>query len=284
VEGPDKNVTGLEPWMSGLEIQANGLNVREFRLTIQKLANTTCLPFASNKLLIVTQGDQPSLATEDAHLPNMIDIHQSASMNSTEARVPQALVQDLKGLGGEVFLVRCDDPHDFSVSLECVDLVGAEQKVFFANSSHDSSRLSIFWLVSDFLKLGQPLRGFPFCEPPSPFDRLGQAICAYGLKQIVDCSRLERLKGILIISSDNYYHRHMCPMLEISNYFKPAHLGHLKIQQHKVGLVGGYFLQGANAIICLSDDFNVVERTEFLAQYFPRYRFVVHDQRSQGHD
>ena len=103
------------------DIQGKWVCRRERRgLSVQKLADTPCLPLARNKLLIVTEGDQPSLATECTHLPDVVDIHQSASMNSTEARVPQALVQDLKGLRGEVFLARSNDPNDLTVGLECV--------------------------------------------------------------------------------------------------------------------------------------------------------------------
>ena len=72
-------------------------------------------------------------------------------------------------------------------------------------------------------------------------------------------------------------------MSEISNHLEPAHHGHLKIQQHKIGVVGGYFLQSDSAIVRLSDDLDVVERAEFLAQYLSRDRLVVHYQRSQGH-
>jgi hypothetical protein len=72
-------------------------------------------------------------------------------------------------------------------------------------------------------------------------------------------------------------------MLEIPDHLHPAHHGHLKIQEHKIGMIGGYFFQSDSAVVRLSDDLDVVEGTEFLAQYLPRDRFVVHYQRSQGH-
>jgi hypothetical protein len=41
---------------------------------MEKLADASSLPLARNELLIVTQGNQPSLAAEGAHLSNVIDI------------------------------------------------------------------------------------------------------------------------------------------------------------------------------------------------------------------
>ena len=95
-------------------------------LPVQELANISRLPFARNKLLIVTQSDQPSLATDGTHLPDVIHIHQCITMNSSKAGVPEALIKCLKGLSGEVFLLCGDNPDDIAIRLKSVNFVRAE--------------------------------------------------------------------------------------------------------------------------------------------------------------
>jgi hypothetical protein len=213
----------------------------------------------------------------------MIDIHQRISMNSPKTGVPEPLFQDLEGLGSQVFLLGGDDPHDLHLGLKCVDLVGAEEKIFAADLSHDSSGLGNRRLVVDLLKLRQSFNSFPFRKPPGPFDSLRQTLSAHWLQQVIDRAGLEGLKRVLVISGDNYDYRNVSAAPEISDYIEPAHGGHLKIQQHKIGMVGGYFFQSGGAIVRLSDDLDAVQRIESLAQYLPRNRFIVHNQRSQRH-
>src|SRR6202021_3539481 len=204
-------------------------------------------------------------------------------MNSSKAGVPEALVQHLESWRGDIFLLRGDDPDDVAIRLERINLFDTEEKIFFADFPHYSSRLRNPRLAGDLLKLRHPLGSFPFGEPPGPLNGIPQPFAAHRLQQIVDRARVKCLKGVLVISGDDYDHRHVRPALEISDYLQPAHHGHLKIQQDKVGMIRRYFFQSESAIVRLSDDFHVVERSELLAQYLPRNRLVVPDQRSQRH-
>ena len=111
--------------MSSLKVEVSGARIRT-SLPVQKLANTSRLPFARYKLLIVAQSDQPSLATDGAHLPDVINIHQRIAMNSSKAGVPETLIQGFKVLSCEVFLPCGDDPDDIAIRLKCVNFFRAE--------------------------------------------------------------------------------------------------------------------------------------------------------------
>lgn len=76
-------------------------------------------------------------------------------MNSLKARVLEALLQHFEGLGSKVFLLGGNDPNDLTLRAECINLLGAQEKIFFPNFPHDPSGLRNRWLAGDFLKLRQ---------------------------------------------------------------------------------------------------------------------------------
>src|SRR5580700_9870447 len=82
---------------------------------MEKLTNTPCLPLANNEFLAVGQGYQPSLATERAHLSNVIDIHHGVPMNPPKATIFQPLFKDFERLSCLVAPVCGDNPDDVSV-------------------------------------------------------------------------------------------------------------------------------------------------------------------------
>jgi hypothetical protein len=61
-------------------------------LPAKKPTNGFRLPPADNEFLIVVHGEQPPLAAESAHFPDVIDINQGISMNT------------LKRIAGELFV------------------------------------------------------------------------------------------------------------------------------------------------------------------------------------
>ena len=93
---------------------------------MQKLANTPGLPFACHEFLAVGQGDQPSLATERAHLSNVIHIDHGVPMNPPKATILQPLFKDFERQSCLVAPVCGDNPDDISVGLESVNLTGIE--------------------------------------------------------------------------------------------------------------------------------------------------------------
>jgi len=62
---------------------------------VEKLTNVSCLTLTGDELLVVAKRDQPSLAAQRAHLPDMVDVHKRVSMNTPEAGVRQALLKYL---------------------------------------------------------------------------------------------------------------------------------------------------------------------------------------------
>ena len=85
---------------------------------MEKLTDVSGLTLTGDELLVVAKRDQPSLAAQRAHLADVIDIHQRVSMNSPEASVCKALMQYLKGLGGKVLPLGCDDPDELTLCLK----------------------------------------------------------------------------------------------------------------------------------------------------------------------
>src|SRR3984957_9675882 len=116
-------------------------------------------------------------------------------MNSSKAGVPEALVQHLESLRGYVFLLRGDDPDDFAIRLERINLFDTQEKIFFADFPHYSSGLRNPRLAGDLLKLRHPLGSFPFGEPPGPFNGIRQPLAANRLQQIADRARVEMPGG-----------------------------------------------------------------------------------------
>jgi hypothetical protein len=141
-----KDKSGQRP-----DLPVNGLKFDTGGLPVQQLANAAGLSLARNELLLVRERDQPSLAAQDTHLPDVIDIHQRVPVNSSKIRVPQPLFQDLQSLGGEVFPLCGNDPHSVAIRLECAYFVGAKKKVFLADLPHDPSGTGRGRLVGDLL-------------------------------------------------------------------------------------------------------------------------------------
>src|ERR1700686_769298 len=124
---------------------------------MEKLSNAPSLPLARNKLLIVSQGNQPSLAAEGAHLSNVIDIHHGIPMNPLKAGILKPVVKNFKRLSCLVLSFCGDNPHHVPFSLEGVDLVGAQQEKLFAYSSDDSLGSWPTSRLRYFLKMGEPI-------------------------------------------------------------------------------------------------------------------------------
>ena len=104
---------------------------------MKKLTDVSGLTLTGDELLVVAERNQPSLTTQRAHLPNVIDIDERVSMNSPETSVGQALLKYLKRLRGKVLPLGCDDPDELTLGLECVNLILAEQEIFAAKPTDD---------------------------------------------------------------------------------------------------------------------------------------------------
>src|SRR5580700_10280362 len=103
----------------------------------------------------------------------MIDIHERVSMNSPEASIRKALLQYLEGLSGKVFPLGCDDPHELTLCLECVNFIRAEQEIFAAEPSHDPLCALGRRRFPDFLELCHSFKCLTPAKPFCPFHRLG---------------------------------------------------------------------------------------------------------------
>src|SRR5690348_8732373 len=128
---------------------------------MEELPNAPSLPLARNELLIVSQRNQPSLAAEGAHLSNVIHIHHGVPMNPLKAGILKPVVKNFQRLSCLVLSFRGDNPHHVPFSLECVDLVGAQQEELFAYSSDDSFGSWPRSRFRHFLKMGQSVDGLP---------------------------------------------------------------------------------------------------------------------------
>jgi hypothetical protein len=137
-------------------------------LPVQKLANAAGLPLADDKLLIVTQSDQPSLAAECAHLPDVINIHQRVSMDSSKAGISETLLEDFQRLRRQILPFRGQDPDRVAIGLKCVDLGGVQEKILFTDFPHDLSGPGGFVRAGDLLQMRQPLHGLPPRHAPGP--------------------------------------------------------------------------------------------------------------------
>ena len=108
---------------------------------MEKLPNAPGLPLARNKLLIVSQGNQPSLAAEGAHLSNVIHIDDGISMNPLKLELAQATLNRAQRLSANVAILGRNDPNDFPLRLEGEDFIGVQNEVLLTNAADDLSAL-----------------------------------------------------------------------------------------------------------------------------------------------
>ena len=75
---------------------------------------------------LVAEGEQPALTAEGAHLPNVIEIHDSVPVDPFELGSAEASLDCVKGLRGEEAPLGCDNPDQFSFGLESKNVVSVE--------------------------------------------------------------------------------------------------------------------------------------------------------------
>src|ERR1700730_15274539 len=130
----------------------------------------------------------------------MVDIHQCVAVNSLKGGISQAILDHFERLGCYEFSFGSYDPDHVAICLKGVDLVGIQEKVFFAYPSYNFLHTLCGLRACDFLKLRD---SFEFCfssKPLPPLYSFREPLLLDGFKQVVNRASLEGLNRKLIIS------------------------------------------------------------------------------------
>ena len=118
--------------------------------------------------------------------------------------------------------------------------------------------------------------------PAQPLHRLVEAPLLDGLQQVVDRVHLERLDGVLVVGGDEDHPRRRRRVLEQQvRHFEAGEPRHLDVEKRDVGLDGADDLEGADAVVGLADDGDVLDLTEEEAQFLAGGLLVVGDHRAE---
>ncbi len=66
-------------------------------LPVEHVTNILGLALTDDEFLAVVEGDKPALTGDHAHFPNLLNVHQGVSMNTTKSAILQSLFNRLSG-------------------------------------------------------------------------------------------------------------------------------------------------------------------------------------------
>ena len=238
------------------------------------------LPLAHREFLAIAQRQQPSLAAQRRHPPDMIHVDQRVSMYALEDRPPQAAVNMTERLGGQIPLPCGDDPDQLPLGLKRQDVVEIQQEVLLAGPANHLARPGRGGRFGGF---DQPPEGLghisrPAVQRPHAVESLGQPLLADGLQQIIQSSRFESADGVLVIRRDDDHDRQRAFGQPV-DHVEAAQPRHLKIQQHQVRRELSDLRQSLFAILRFPYDGDVAEAAELLTENLAGDGFVIDDQR-----
>ena len=116
---------------------------------------------------------------------------------------------------------------------------------------------------------------------PCSFQSLPESRTIKWLEQIIDRVDFERAKGELVVRGDKDHRGHRVLGYLLQNP-ESVQAWHLHVEQNDVGRLLLDHGHGARAVHRFADDFEILLDQEG-AQFFPRERFIIHDQYANVH-
>jgi hypothetical protein len=102
-------------------------------------------------------------------------------------------------------------------------------------------------------------------------------------QQIIHRIYLECLDCVLVEGRHEDQRRRLVALFEQSSgYLESAQAWHLNVQEYEIGFMSFDGGQRFEAVGCLTDDFDIAELVELVAQFFTRQLFVVDDEDSHS--
>ena len=117
----------------------------------------------------------------------------------------------------------------------------------------------------------------PVQQARGALDGFVQACFGDRLEQVVDGSGLECLKGMLVEGGHDHDDRQR-GLSEAPDHFEAAHHGHLEVEKNQVRFQRSDLLQGLPAVGGFSDNLDLGDRLQSLAEDAAGDGLIVHNQ------
>src|ERR1017187_8300159 len=175
----------------------------------------------------------------DARHP--LEVHDDGAVDAHEARRVERGLQAGDGLLLEVLLPAAVQRHVRSLKLHVVELVQGDYVYARPVLHHDA-----LGPLPRRAYRGQVRRRTALPEPRfGPLQRAFEALGVERLQQVIRRLRVERPDGVLVVSGRENHGR---PRLDQLQHFEAVELGHLHVQEQKVGRRLGDGLHGIEAV------------------------------------
>ena len=115
---------------------------------------------------------------------------------------------------------------------------------------------------------------------PGSCQRLGQALRAERLQQVVDRVHLKGLDRVLVVGGDE---DHRCLAADQLENVEAIEFRHLDVEEEQIGLLFGDGLHRLEAVAALGNHLDIGMLPEQLSQQRPRQLLIVHDDHPQRH-
>src|SRR5215471_1884640 len=171
------------------------------------------------------------------------------------------------------------DSNVFALGFNPVDLVGLCQEYPARGLdcySFKISRLGFPILENDSRLRGKPALSIAVYSRFSTIERHPKPLAVDWLQQVVERAVFKSLKAILIVGGNKDDYRHSIGR-QRRQHIKAVHLGHLNVEENKVGPQRVYAADGLVASGTFADDLDLGVARKQCSNFAAGKRLVVHD-------